>query len=1024
MNKKLTILSIATATVLFTGCGGGGGGGYTPVTVTTKTISGNVIDPEISNARVLIRCGSSTFNSTSVTNENGYFSISVPKDKNYEGCTIESTGGVDGGDNLDGITLKTQYDLYGKDNSILITPFTHAVAMHNSNDIETAKQEVANFYGVSKDDLLKNPINEMRLLKIAKKMTKLATKKDNNNKPIGYVDIDDSTSETTFDNYVTNDFSNNSNIPDKEKNDITDEFSNVDNANSKEDIIKFSIYDHAYYYIKNAYKKSSYTALERKNIRYMAQQIAEANKEVNNGVTTYKKVSSFRLKKAFLDLDLHPSFSDPAGVVLDTDINTKLNQSETAFKAYVDAKTIEISNTISLVVIDSKKNKKTLNNNSERISYYAFSDKSNLAKAVEITKNTFNDSVTQPVNTQISVGLANLGLKEDALENMNDNVHTRSGKISGYKELGLALEKLGYNTEALTAYNKYYENVLEEITVAGKEYISNSNLTHTLTAARKMAVNGDQKRADEIVEELKSYNKVLSSAVSYTKVPQALKDLAQATYVQSNDIPNAKKFAIEAGEQSIKTPTDRTSTAVFTLVGSALYSSIFDEHKYTEALLNNTSFDTSKRYLGKNTSIYQNYYTVALGLGENYVVAKNAFDSLPSNKKDDAINNGFAGAMMLHNKADELFANELIPSRFTRGIDDLFKYLLPVHEVARFSSAQIIHVRGENAKLEDFLDRLRLLIKRDDWVNDATQSDLSAAYGKWTPGATSSQGSFVQIAKWYKTLNKEDKARETILEAYAGLNALTDLEYKAEGLTDLLVGLNDTNLIDLLNTTQINNIVSSLNDAALHADMTDKTAIGLAANWLSFYDRKTEAKTLADKVYSLLDSKNNGHLTTVKNRIKHLVGIYNSAPRFSYSAAGTYFQSGNIDKTKEMIQEALDDANSLVESTDQYKLLIDIANAYAGINDYKTAATIISRIKTSKELDLAKVQVAKSLANYDAFINTKAASVDSDNDGKPDFWNVGASADDISKSNLTLDDDIDNDGIPEPTDELPYDGVN
>ena len=54
--------------------------------------------------------------------------------------------------------------------------------------------------------------------------------------------------------------------------------------------------------------------------------------------------------------------------------------------------------------------------------------------------------------------------------------------------------------------------------------------------------------------------------------------------------------------------------------------------------------------------------------------------------------------------------------------------------------------------------------------------------------------------------------------------------------------------------------------------------------------------------------------------------------------------------------------------------------------------------------------------SLDAFPNDPAASVDSDGDGQPDDWNDSASADVIAASDLTLDQDDDNDGIPDAED--------
>ena len=57
--------------------------------------------------------------------------------------------------------------------------------------------------------------------------------------------------------------------------------------------------------------------------------------------------------------------------------------------------------------------------------------------------------------------------------------------------------------------------------------------------------------------------------------------------------------------------------------------------------------------------------------------------------------------------------------------------------------------------------------------------------------------------------------------------------------------------------------------------------------------------------------------------------------------------------------------------------------------------------------------------DYDAFPDDPAASVDSDYDGMPDDWNPDATDEQIANSPLTVDDDDDNDGIPDISDPEP-----
>jgi manganese oxidase len=69
------------------------------------------------------------------------------------------------------------------------------------------------------------------------------------------------------------------------------------------------------------------------------------------------------------------------------------------------------------------------------------------------------------------------------------------------------------------------------------------------------------------------------------------------------------------------------------------------------------------------------------------------------------------------------------------------------------------------------------------------------------------------------------------------------------------------------------------------------------------------------------------------------------------------------------------------------------------------------------------LQMRATALIQDAFPNDPAASVDTDGDGKPDAWNTNAPPALIAASPLQLDDDDDNDGLPDVNDPAPLLGI-
>ena len=65
--------------------------------------------------------------------------------------------------------------------------------------------------------------------------------------------------------------------------------------------------------------------------------------------------------------------------------------------------------------------------------------------------------------------------------------------------------------------------------------------------------------------------------------------------------------------------------------------------------------------------------------------------------------------------------------------------------------------------------------------------------------------------------------------------------------------------------------------------------------------------------------------------------------------------------------------------------------------------------------------MAVHLALLDHFPQSDIASIDTDQDGKPNFFSLEATAEQINLSGLQLDDDADNDGVKDPQDKAPLD---
>jgi len=165
-SKKLKYISIALATLIFSGCGGGGGGGSSSSTTTKNTYSGTVVDGYIKGASV--KLGSLT----ATTDANGRWQITTTKDLSKEIVVAKDGIDVDTGEKFEGVLKAPLID-----KQVVISPITTVIAklVEKGEKPEVAVEKVANVIGVEPDLIIKkDPIKELPTNPEAAKVVKTA----------------------------------------------------------------------------------------------------------------------------------------------------------------------------------------------------------------------------------------------------------------------------------------------------------------------------------------------------------------------------------------------------------------------------------------------------------------------------------------------------------------------------------------------------------------------------------------------------------------------------------------------------------------------------------------------------------------------------------------------------------------------------------------------------------------------------------------------------------------------------------
>lgn len=1064
MNKKLIMLSLATAGILFTGCGGGSSSS-TPIK--TQSISGNVIDPAVEGAIVSLKCKNNTHTTNVRTDAQGKFTIDkIPANEDLSSCTVLASGGNDG-DDLTGLTLKAPYSLFNKKNGIYVTPFTTTVAEHDDFDTnpDNAKLEVANFLGadVKIEDLIKDPTTNIKLAKVTKKMTKMALSRKNGSL-VGYIDIDDSNLNANDLNTYSTNLKNSLSGEEKAKLEVQlDAIDELNDSSNIDDLKKQTIIGNIRHQLNLIYKKTTYSDKEKVNLRYLAKKIAEANKQG----TKYKTVTKQHLRKALTDVALLPSFkSNAQGELtneLDDSLASNLNLDANAFKALIDSKKIEISDINGIVLFDSSSYEQILGDDQvKRRNYYTYSDKSNIAKAMHLAKDSFTNDVNDPIVTQVANGLAKLGFYNDALEQIKDNVYASSGKQDAYKNLGKTFLELKRNDEAAIAFTNEYNLLLKllagntegELSTTQRNTLSSIIRNLTQTAHFEDNNNLEIKGVNTVINKVSSYKDYYSnldryksekypskSAVAdYQTITNLIDDLATDLITFENDLANAKKIYptnITLAED-FPIDTSKFNAHIFHIAIVAIHGKIFglDTSKVAEKI-----FGTSESPITLSSANKQ-YKVIYDALNTNNIDSTiTALNSLSKSYIDDAINKGVGAALFLNNKKDDLFNKYYTDTYYSlKSKDTLMQYNTQLKPSSFIPTSMAIRIKGGDTELKDYLDRLRTLASTwyvisdvdSDKANNITEGEAKKVYAQWSTKYNSRYG-YLAIASMYKNIGEEQSAKDTINEAITKISAFPDsASEKADALLNIWNAVKELGYESAINVTNILTVLEA--SAKTSDDIQDIIEI---ANILTANNKKAEALELVKKAKGLIQAKVDSEsdpVEKIKIKVESLIGNYNNSKNFESSIANGYLQLGtkNVQEglvAKDIIKEAYDAIKTLgsdgssIDTGVQYIELIHVISAYGKLNDLESLKPILNQIKTVAQNKIAKVEAAKALATYDAFSKSDIASIDSDEDGKPDFFDITASQEQINASNLELDKDIDNDTILDTDDKLPYDKI-
>ncbi len=767
------------------------------------------------------------------------------------------------------------------------------------------------------------------------------------------------------------------------------------------------------------------------NLAFVAAKITDA---LQDGAG-YHAVNKFKLRKALSQMDLAALFKDDGSLI--KALADKLKDAN--LKQTLADVSLDIKNIDGLIIQNVEKDDKILHTNQEIIEYYTFSNVSFVAKMMELTADTYDDSVLDPIFSDIALALARLGFFKEAVDTVKDDIFSTSHKLNALVSLGNIFVLNAQNALAKRALDLAMESFIGYVRAVGAMHISAGDFNTVLAILKlRYAINDEpgQKQTLEFLDKISA--KIVTDSTAYGRLVVAFRDTVKEL-LQAGEMERAKKVFLEASNFVRKTPADDAGQGVLNAYLFLKQAALFaagegGEFKAQGELLVNyaKSIDTLGMWAG-----YYDYFLDAFNHLTDKQKLKEALDGFASTPSlDDSSNlnddktkewyliRGLATAMVLDGKTKQAvdYLTQYFPGKYLvkdgEKAPDVLRYYASFEEYGDLDTAASL-LAINKSKLIEFIKELFSNIK-------AGRSNVT-----WKPREVEKDGDLQEIffnkdhglnTLIYYALKARDKSLAQEIYAYA-LSVLDEINaplYKLTGYYNLFsylgadfdadFGALKPKLEDLINRLNLTASSNSYKDGVANLVFLSKF----------FAKKRLEAlvRLINDKIKAGLNFSA-GDIESVKLLVNTALG------EIDLSARNDKFERGllsaliaNKDKAgaKDLLRLVSQAVEKLPQTLDKNQILVVLARSWGSLNEPGMVKNVAEKITTVKERNQALYFASRALGAYDDFPYTNAAFLDTDGDSRPDFFNP------LSKDTggLNADDDIDGDGIPNKDDNLPY----
>ncbi|GGE81510.1 cadherin-like domain-containing protein [Pseudoalteromonas gelatinilytica] len=708
--------------------------------------------------------------------------------------------------------------------------------------------------------------------------------------------------------------------------------------------------------------------------------------------------------------------------------------------------------------------------NEDKLNYYYSSDKSHLKQAQAISANINDDIYMDEVNTRLAIGYIAAGFEEQAEKNFSA-ISTLDELARAYRDAGEKLDSFSlsdraaeYRVKSEAAYNQY-------IAEKGLENISSSDPIFYLGLINDYNNVNQVAQANDLLDTLTLYANTVREDeynTTYGRFLTSFKNASETAieaYIEDKTEAN-KATAI----QIIKAYAELTAKTGYQIQKSGTYKDQRVEKLKAlyigwaaELLIKVNEVELAKEYTNLVLSLYG-----VTGFDSNYPNEASTYSeatlatypyplvSLSASVKAlygvSAENNpAFALLTSDRNKTNArefMFAYEIADNlvaglSLEDSVATAKAYFLEGEEVEAKSfydslvdgssapgAAMILQSRDEDELAIEVLNYAATVLYSEDYILKENVKQITGYQGcaalvrfnlllEATEQAKKHADECANVVNNYIASNKGNFETTSSIEAYSNLinvyvslnnyaaipTVVTqlDAEIKLLESNESQIEYRLTNLGYLIAANQVETALSWLEDSLAELD-TEKTTM--------------EINDFTDMLETVL-------ITTINDQ-ESTIGFF--AQDSAITALAKHHTSdenyaANFAKVISLVKQFTDKATTFINLQSD-KVVQDnmetLVSTYAFLGEYETANGLInSKLNGDADKQTLFTLYASIVARRDDFPASSIASIDTDHDGKPNFFLSGASEQAIAESGLIADTDADNDGIEDSIDVTP-----